>query len=81
MLCGGCGAAVEKGAPIQAIHFPMVTRVTLRCVQCAEGAPPADLPALTEQAAPPVFPFARFDKNSLPLDFKKTPTRDPGEEG
>ena len=68
-LCGGCGTAVKKGAPILEVSIASVAHVLVRCEGC-EGPAPADLPPLVERTTAAVVPVPRF-AGLLPLDWKQ----------
>lgn len=82
-LCGHCRVALVRGTPIQVVTMAGLTRRLVRCLWCADGLPPPDLPALMEQANPAPLPFVRFTADMLPLDFRAAAAgeREPGEEG
>ena len=46
MLCGRCMRVIVAGEPVQVIALEGVKHQKRRCVGCAEGDPPPDLPAV-----------------------------------
>ncbi len=42
--CGNCGNLLSADSPMQTITRHGLNRKLIRCVLCAEGEPPADLP-------------------------------------
>lgn len=83
--CGGpkCeGRQIAVGQPMQVIrpNPEHGTREFYRCVLCAEGIPPADLPPLVSKQIP-IAPMVHITSGpgTLPLDFKTE--RQPGEDG
>jgi len=44
--CGSCGVVLETGSWMQLLQLPGVTKQKARCVECAEGKPPLDVPLL-----------------------------------
>lgn len=83
MRCGSCGAELARGVPIQQIRFERIKVTRTRGECCAEGKPPADLPALIEHQAIQSSKLTPRLATSLPLDWKARATgeREPGEEG
>lgn len=87
-LCGNCHKPILCGQPLQEIASAperRVKTVKLRCVNCADGQPPPDLPVAIEKSIPiPVtstFP-TRVGMVLLPLDYKLAAAgREPGEDG
>ena len=83
LYCGGCGATLERGMPIQLVKLLGVARVRVRCQACV-GPAPADLPPLV---APPIMFVPRVPipvgVHVLPFDYKSAAAgdREPGEEG
>ena len=43
-LCGRCGAQLSSNAPAQLVTMPPATWKLLRCVACADGPVPDELP-------------------------------------
>jgi hypothetical protein len=83
--CGGCGAPIEAGTPMQVWIWPGLRRRKVRCPACADEAPPVDLPLLstTEYVTPTPLLNLRLMADMLPLDWKTRGAggREPGEEG
>lgn len=48
LICGRCGAFVQRGVPAQFVTGGWKRRL-VRCSRCAEGTPPLDLPALPDR--------------------------------
>ena len=68
---------IELGDPIQVITIHQLARRLIRCVQCAEGTPPPDLPALVERQIEPSTPLRmRPLRDALPQDFKLAQSKD-----
>ena len=76
ILCGNCGAVLERGSPIETISVHGMTRVLKRGPCCAGTEQPADLPELVEPPAvsvpiafgPPPSPMVPLAKI---LDWKQ----------
>ncbi len=47
--CGACGTVLEHNTLVQELSFSGMKRKLLRCVSCADGPAPLDLPVLTER--------------------------------
>lgn len=92
--CGGCGQELKQGSPVQLITpdpSRPISKPKVRCVFCAEGTPPADLPPLVAKSVS-TKPMVHIPSGAgtLPLDFKRAsvadlqallPRREPGQEG
>lgn len=50
-ICGGCGAFLERGVPVELLTLPHVRRVGRRGACCAGPVPP-DLPARPVRTSP-----------------------------
>lgn len=82
-LCGGCGASVKRGEPVQLWTLPGVTRVLKRCETCAgetfcEPAPvpvPREVFAAGFEADDSIEPVSAMLKGAM-ARF----TREPGED-
>jgi hypothetical protein len=93
-LCGGCGAELLEGTPVQAIEVPDArggTTKKIRCEQCAGPAPPA-LPRVVVVTSPLELPrWLRLKAAAAPAppvdrilrDWKHDAAgeREPGQEG
>lgn len=81
--CGLCGREIPAGQPQQQLMGAQLRHAKVRCVDCADGEVPADLPAQPERREePPILvPVRQFA--GLPLDWsvRALGERDPGEEG
>lgn len=71
-VCGGCVRFIEKDAPIQIIAIPGVNRTRIRCEQCADDSPPANLPALPVRSFDTTSEMTHVAKlaKALPFDWK-----------
>lgn len=82
--CGRCGSKIPIGDPVQFITADArwsVKTTFARCRHCAEGKPPADLPALVSpQVAIEPSPMVRAGKVKLPFDYRlrQSGEREPG---
>ena len=55
MFCGYCAnREIAKGDAYQLVQLFDVKRQLVRCVECADGPPPADLPPFVERSHEPV---------------------------
>lgn len=70
--CGSCGRDLVVEDPIQLVILEGVKRQGQRCVWCADGEPPPDLPAaIVNRSVPvPVTHLLRARPGTLPLDYK-----------
>lgn len=83
--CGRCGRVFNEGEARQIVTpdaSRSVTQQIVRCQKCAEGEPPADLPALaSRQIAIEPSPMVRVAAMKAPVDFKQAAAgREPGED-
>jgi hypothetical protein len=94
--CGGCGQTLKPGQPMQVVESDPSRnlkrkRPFVRCVFCADGTPPDDIPPMVLRSRvikPSVL--IPTGPGTLPLDFKRPtarvlqallPSREPGEDG
>ena len=70
-LCGYCQQVIYVGQPVQEIRVTGITRTMRRCMTCAEGPVPPDLPATHVPSArtKPMVPIRSLA--GLPLDWKQ----------
>lgn len=55
-VCGACARPIRRGHPMQVIAIIGCAAKPIRCVLCAEGVPPSDLPPLPDRSAPLALP-------------------------
>lgn len=86
-LCGACGRQIQPGHAMQIVTVAGVGKPFRRCVLCAEGVPPPDLPEFVAPAPrtkrmEPIGRVASRTVQALPFDYKQAAAgREPGEDG